>query len=193
MLRLISLTSMLKRIFCNMAWAHLTVTQHVLIKMIFGIFAVSCTVHVSFIKFPPLTLNWTRQQKKLVLGLSRPFIEVWREKKITEQKTFHPQCHNYFQVFKRNKKWQGKYFIFKGGWWNSCDCKCISFQYCWQTCKNILYWYCKRSMPNRVAANMPEMCVAVVKSYRHCLWRWANHQFKYQGILPQIMSFFFLF
>lgn len=58
MLDLISLTSMLKRIFCNMAWAHLTVTQHVLIKMIFGIFAVSCTVHVNFIKFfPHLKLN----------------------------------------------------------------------------------------------------------------------------------------
>lgn len=54
------LTSMLKRIFCNMAWAHLTVTQHVLIKMIFGIFAVSCTVHVNFINFlPHLKLNST--------------------------------------------------------------------------------------------------------------------------------------
>lgn len=52
-LDLICLTSMLKRIFCNMAWAHLTVTQHVLIKMIFGIFAVSCTVHVNFITFLP--------------------------------------------------------------------------------------------------------------------------------------------
>lgn len=59
--RLICLTSMLKRIFCNMAWAHLTVTQHVLIKMIFGIFAVSCTVHVNFITFPlpHLKLNST--------------------------------------------------------------------------------------------------------------------------------------
>lgn len=57
---LICLTSMLKRIFCNMAWAHLTVTQHVLIKMIFGIFAVSCTVHVNFITFlPHLKLNST--------------------------------------------------------------------------------------------------------------------------------------
>lgn len=54
-LDLICLTSMLKRIICNMAWAHLTVTQHVLIKMIFGIFAVSCTVHVRVITFlPPL-------------------------------------------------------------------------------------------------------------------------------------------
>lgn len=30
------LKSMLKRVFGNMAWAHLTVTQHVLIKTIFG-------------------------------------------------------------------------------------------------------------------------------------------------------------
>ena len=57
-----------------MAWAHLTVTQHVLIKMIFGIFAVSCTVHVNFITFlPHLKLNSTA---KLVLGLPRPNIEV---------------------------------------------------------------------------------------------------------------------
>uniref|UniRef100_A0A0E9X1B2 Uncharacterized protein n=1 Tax=Anguilla anguilla TaxID=7936 RepID=A0A0E9X1B2_ANGAN len=46
-LDLICLTSMLKRGICNMAWAHLTETQHVLIKKIFGIFAVSCTVHVN--------------------------------------------------------------------------------------------------------------------------------------------------
>lgn len=58
LLDLICLTSMLKRIICNMAWAHLTVTQHVLIKMIFGIFAVSCTVHVRVITFlPHLQLN----------------------------------------------------------------------------------------------------------------------------------------
>lgn len=43
-----------------MAWAHLKVTQHVLIKMIFGLFAVSCTVHVNFITFlPHLKLNST--------------------------------------------------------------------------------------------------------------------------------------
>lgn len=35
-LEFIGLTSMLKRVFGNMAWAHLTVTQHVLIKTIFG-------------------------------------------------------------------------------------------------------------------------------------------------------------
>lgn len=129
-----------------------------------------------------LTLNWTRRQ-----------ISSWSFKTdywSLNKKTFHPQCHNFFQVFKRKKKWRGKYFIFKGGWWNSCDCKCILFQYCWQTCKNNLYWYCKRSMPNQEAANMLEMYVAVVQSYRHCLWRWANHEFKYQGILPQIMVFF---
>lgn len=68
-LGLICLTSMLKMIFCNMAWAHLTITQHVLIKMIFGIFAVSCTVHVNFFTFlPQLKLNSTA---KLVAGLSR--------------------------------------------------------------------------------------------------------------------------
>lgn len=140
------------------------------------------------LSFPPhLKLNSTAKQIS-----SWSFETIYwslKRKKNKNKKTFHPQCHNYFQVFKRKKKWQGKYFIFKGGWWNSCDCKCISFQYCWQTCKNNLYWYCKRSMPNQVAANMPEMYVAVVKSYRHCLWRWANHEFKYQGILPQMFFF----
>lgn len=43
-----------------MAGTHLKVTQHVLIKRIFGIFAVSCTVHVNFVTFPPhLQLNST--------------------------------------------------------------------------------------------------------------------------------------
>lgn len=82
-----------------MAWAHLTVTQHVLIKMIFGIFAVSCTVHVNVITFlPHLKLSSTA---KLVLGLPRPFIEVLT-------KTFHPptplQGHHFFQVFEEKKK-----------------------------------------------------------------------------------------
>lgn len=50
---------MLKRILCNMPWAHLTVTQHVLIKMNFGDLkkkitnAVSCTVHVNNVLFLP--------------------------------------------------------------------------------------------------------------------------------------------
>lgn len=66
------LTSMLKGIFCNMSWAHLTVTQHVLIKKIFGIFAVSCTVHVNFITFP-LTLH--QAAKWVFLG------HLWRFKR----------------------------------------------------------------------------------------------------------------
>lgn len=120
-----------------------------------------------------LTLNWTLQQisSRSSNYIGRPIIEVLT-------KTFHPQGHNFFQVFEEKKKWQGKYFIFNGGWRNSCDCKCILFQYCWQTCKNNLYWYCKRSIPNQVSANMQEMYVAVVQFYRHCLWRWADHKFK---------------
>lgn len=64
----IFLTSMLKRIICNMAWAHLTVTQHVLITMIFGIFAVSCTVHVRVITFLP-HLQIELYNKLVLLGL----------------------------------------------------------------------------------------------------------------------------
>lgn len=47
---------MLKRVFGNMALAHLTVTQHVLIKTIFGEKknAVSCTVHVDDDPLSPL-------------------------------------------------------------------------------------------------------------------------------------------
>lgn len=58
-----------------MAWAHLTVTQHVLIKMIFGIFAVSCTVHVRVITFlPHLQLN---SMQISFLGLPGPAIEFF--------------------------------------------------------------------------------------------------------------------
>lgn len=53
---------MLKRVFGNMAWAHLTVTQHVLIKTIFGEKkAVSRAVHVDDDPFTPspwIQLKW---------------------------------------------------------------------------------------------------------------------------------------
>lgn len=78
-----------------MAWAHLTVTQHVLIKMIFGIFAVSCTVHVNFITFlPHLKLN---SAANYITGLSRPIIEV-----LTKHST--PEIIFYFEFLRKKRK-----------------------------------------------------------------------------------------
>lgn len=116
-----------------------------------------------------LTLNWALQQ-----------ISSWSSVTIywSFNKTFHPPQKSYFlSSFWGKKKWQGKYFIFIGGW-RKRDRKCILFQYCWRTCKNNLYWYSKGSIPNQEAATVQEMCVAVVQFYRHCMWRWANHKFK---------------
>lgn len=96
------LTSMLKRIFCNMAWAHLTVIQHVLLKKILGIFAVSCTVHVNFIYFdpPPLTSNSTRLG--LAVGLPRR-IDIFRGEKKKKHDIPPTQVHGLFQVFQEKK------------------------------------------------------------------------------------------
>lgn len=88
-----------------MAWAHLTVTQHVLIKKIFGIFAVSCTVHVSFIYFAtPLPLLHLKQTRLgLALGLPRPIIDISKEEK--KKRDIPPaRAHGLFQVFQGKNK-----------------------------------------------------------------------------------------
>lgn len=79
-----------------------------------------------------LKLNLTGKQIS-----SRSFETIyWSLKRRTKQtnKKQHstPSVIITFRFSKEKKKWRGKYFIFKGGWRNSCDCKCILFQYCWQ-------------------------------------------------------------
>lgn len=89
-----------------MAWAHLTVTQHVLIKKIFGIFAVSCTVHVSFIYFatpPPPSSTSNRTGLGLALGLPRPIIDISKGEK--KKETFHlPEPMVYFRFSRKKNK-----------------------------------------------------------------------------------------
>lgn len=108
----------------------------------------ACQLHY----FSPSPLNWTLQQ-----------ISSWSSVAIYwsfNKRHSTPKVMFSFRFLRKNK-WQGKYFIFNGGWRNSCDCKCILFQYCWRTCKNNLYWYSERSIPNQEAANMREMCVSL--------------------------------
>lgn len=105
-----------------MAWAHLTVTQHVLIKKIFGIFAVSCTVHVNVIYFDPLPSTSTSNSTGLGLALGLPrLIDIFRGEENKKKHTHNippTQVHGLFHVFqekktKQNKiKRQGKYFLF---------------------------------------------------------------------------------
>lgn len=152
LLDLICLTSMLKRIICNMAWAHLTVTQHVLIKMIFGIFAVSCTVHVRVITFlPHLQLN--------SIGLPWPAIEFF-------DKHSTPKSHGLFQVFEEKNKWQVKYFIFKRFEKTDVIASVFSFSIVDKQAK-ISALVPVRSEANQEAATR----VAVVQFYRHCMRR----------------------
>lgn len=82
------LTSMLKWIFCNMAWAQCAVTQHVLIKIwkekkvTFFFLGISCTVHVDYLTLVPDWILrtfgwvWTKHSTNFV-----QFFFFWRKKK----------------------------------------------------------------------------------------------------------------
>ena len=93
-------------------------------------------------------------------------------------KTFHPQGHHFFQVVRKKNSDKENILYSMETEETIVTASVFYFQYCWQTCKNNLHWYCKRSTANEEAANMQEMYVAVVQFYRRCLSRWANHKFK---------------
>lgn len=86
---------MLKRVFGNMAWAHLTVTQHVLIKTIFG--EKNCSFLYSACHndpLPPFTSNWIFVKNKAV-------VSHWPEGQNSEW-TFHLVKSYFVENLKEN-------------------------------------------------------------------------------------------